>query len=574
MMSERGIRNLGRTALAAAVVLGLSAVSAAAGMDEVSTEAIAKKVFPSVVKVEAHDGMSRVATGVVIGKDGYIVTTALISPRDEDLFVTTADGSRGEAKFLGWDPETRLALLQAKEKGLTPISLAKAGELSAGSWIGVVSMSPENSPALTQGIVSSSAPDRLRLNVWVTRGASGSPVVNKEGQMVALLRGIYTEDRPVLFEFREKEVVGSGYVFDRAEAPSSGMAVGIPVDIVKSIADEIKETGKVSRPWMGVSIAENEKGQVKIDNLEPDSPADLAKLKEGDLLSAIDGKKITSGQMFVSEIRRRKPGQDVDLRVERDGKPVSAKVKLAEYPEVEAKRALEAQFPRLFPPMPPKPGEAPGPPEGFEGWRAAGPPRVPGGLPAWQKRKYVGLYLEPMTNELLDYFGVKEGPGLLVNRLTDDGPAAKAGLKVGDVILRVDGRKVESVSDLSELIQDKKAGDKVKFEIIREKKPMTVELEIAEEEGPGVSEFFRSMPSIDDWAALGGDFLREFERNREAYESYSSEQREQLKKLTGELAVKARNSKELAKEQAARSKAEAEKLLKTVKAKSQKLDRV
>ncbi len=364
MCKKSGV-SLGLGALVWLAAFSLNAAPAVPGAPEVSTEQILKKVFPSVVRVETRNGMNRVATGVVIDKNGYIVTTALISPRDEEILVTSADGRRTEAEFLGWDSETRLALLQSKEKNLPPISLARAAGLAPGAWIGVVSMSPENTPAITQGIVSSATPDRLRLNVWVTRGSSGSPVVDKEGQMVALLRGIYTEDQPVVFEFREQEVVGSGYVFDRAEAPSSGMALGIPVDIVKNIAGEIRETGKVSRPWLGVAIAENGKGQVVVENVDPESPAEMAKLKEGDIILAIDGKSISSSAAFVSEIRSGKPGRDIDLKVDRQGKAMNLKAKLGEYPEAEAKRELEARFPRLFPQaapfpaQPAKPGAAP-----------------------------------------------------------------------------------------------------------------------------------------------------------------------------------------------------------------------
>ncbi|MFZ2055734.1 MAG: serine protease, partial [Candidatus Aminicenantales bacterium] len=192
------------------------------GLQDNTMERVSKKVFESVVKVEARNGFKKVATGVVIDKDGYIVTTGLIWPRNEEITVTTSDGRRSEAKFLGMDPETNLALIQAKEKNLTPIVLGETDGLAPGSWIGVVSFSPENASQATQGIVSSVTADKLRLNVWVTRGASGSPVVDKDGRMVALLRGIYSDDQPVVFEFREREVVGSGYVFNRAEAPSSG----------------------------------------------------------------------------------------------------------------------------------------------------------------------------------------------------------------------------------------------------------------------------------------------------------------------------------------------------------------
>jgi serine protease Do len=508
--------------------LGLKAEPKGLRLDENTIENISKKVFQSVVKVEARNGVHKVATGVVISRDGYIVTTALISPRDEEIIVTTSDGKRSQAKFLGMDPETYLALIQTKEKSLTPISLGKAESLAPGSWVGVVSVSPENTPAVTQGIVSSIAPGRLRLNVWVTRGASGSPVVNNEGQMVGLLRGIYTEDQPVVFEFREREVVGSGYAFSRAEAPSSGMALAIPVNIVESVSTEIKEKGKISRGWMGITISQNEKGQVVINAVEKDSPAELAKLKAGDIILKLDGQAVTSSAIFSSEIRNKKPGQDVNLEVERQGKTVAVKVKLGEYPEGEAQREMESRFPMLFParpfeapePLRIKPGERLTPPKIKELRRA---------WPLWENRKYIGVYLEAINKELLDYFGVKGENGLLVSRLTAGGPAEKAGLKVGDVITRVDGQPVESVSDLSELIQDKKKGDRVKIDLVRNKKPMSLEVEVEEEESPSSS--WSMAPYQEYWGDLSQELKKQLEMSQEYYDKYNAEAKEKAKEL-------------------------------------------
>jgi serine protease Do len=527
--------------------LGLKAEPKGLRLDENTIENISRKVFQSVVKVEARNGVHKVATGVVIGKDGYIVTTALISPRDEEIIVTTPEGKRSQAKFLGMDPETYLALIQAKDKNLTPISLGRADSLAPGSWVGVVSVSPENTPAVTQGIVSSIAPDRLRLNVWVTRGASGSPVVNNDGKMVGLLRGIYAENQPVVFEFREREVVGSGYAFSRAEAPSSGMALAIPVNIVESVSTEIKEKGKVSRGWMGITISQNEKGQVVINEVEKDSPAELAKLEAGDIILKLDGQAVTSSAVFSSEIRNRKPGQDVNLEVERQGKTVAVKVKLGEYPEGEAQRELESRFPGLFPARPfeaPKlrfkPGEALTAPQLKELRRA---------WPLWENRKYIGVYLEAINKELLDYFGVKGDNGLLVTRLTAGGPAEKAGLKVGDVITGLDGKPVESVSDLSELIQDKKKGDKVKIDFVRNKKPMSLEVEVEEEESPSSS--WTMAPYQEYLGDLNQELKKQLDASREYYDKYNAEAKEKAKKLQENISEQTQklleNSKEAAK---------------------------
>jgi membrane-associated protease RseP (regulator of RpoE activity) len=159
--------------------------------------------------------------------------------------------------------------------------------------------------------------------------------------------------------------------------------------------------------------------------------------------------------------------------------------------------------------------------------------------PAWEKRKYIGVYLEPTTKQLLEFFGVKEESGLLVNQLTKGAPAEKAGLKVGDVIVRADGKKIESAGDLSELIQDKKKGDKVKIDLVRDKKPMSLEVEVEEEESPGLSRLFDE--SGEFWGDAAKDLEGQFQKSREIYEKSSRQSREKLKKLTEEMTLKSKD---------------------------------
>ena len=295
----------------------------------VEIEDVTKKVFPSVVKVEVKNWTTKVATGVVFDKQGHILTTALIYPKDEKITVITSEGKSVDAEFLGMDSETHLAVLKIKEKKLTPITMGRAKDLSVGQWIGVVGFSPENTPSVTQGIVSSVSEENIRLNIWVIPGSSGSPVVSREGRMVGLLRGVYSSNRPVIVELRERDIAGSGVVLSKAEAPSSGMAEATPVDVVKDVTSEIKEKGKVERGWLGVSIDENEEGKVEIVGIEKESPAELAKLKEGDLVLRIEGGEVTTTKMLAKEIRKRKPGKTVTVKIERSGKETDVKVILS-----------------------------------------------------------------------------------------------------------------------------------------------------------------------------------------------------------------------------------------------------
>lgn len=447
---------------------------------------IVKKASPSVVRVEVRDGLRRVATGVVIDKDGYIATTALISPRNEKLRIIDQAGKTYEADFLGFDPETRIAFLQVKDKKLPAVNLGSARNLSPGSWVCALGISPESGVSVTQGIVSSVSEDRLRLNIWITPGMSGGPVLDEKGQLVGLLRGVYSEQSPIVFRFRDREATGAGYVFSQAEAPAAGMAMAIPVELVTRIFKEIKTKGKVERSWLGVSIAEDDEGRVVITYVEEKSPAELVKLKEDDRIVKIDGQEIKSSDQLVSEIRNRQPGQEINLTIERNSKIQEIKVKLGTLSEEEARRELELRFPNLFGRMPRIPAipEIPLPkfPEGEKF-------RFEFGV---ENYRFIGVYLEQLNSELSKYFGVQDGRGLLISRITPDSPAEKAGLKVGDVIVGADGRRVETLESLTDLIQDKKKGEKITLEIIRDRKRIKAEVEVAEEDrrtGPKIEKF-------------------------------------------------------------------------------------
>jgi len=494
------------------VMAGIGANSSRAWAEDVDIAEITKKVYPSVVKVEARNGMRKIATGVVIDKDGYIVTTALISPRDEKLYVITADGERTEAEFLGLDSFTHLALIRAKEGKLTPLEKGKTEDIAAGSWVGVVSISPEGTPAVTQGIVSSLAQDKLRLNVWLTPGASGSPVVDKKGRLVGLIRGAYFDSNMTLSIVQR---TAEGVFVDRAAAPSSGMALAIPVHLIRDVCDEIRKEGKMRRGWMGVLIVENESGEVEIAEIEEESPAELANLREGDIVLEFEGKEVTSTKMLADEIRMRKPGEDVTLKIMRKDKTMEVSVKLGEYSDKDVFREFEFKFPRLFSRERTKPDKV----FKFE------EPKVF----RWQSKdhRFIGVYVQELNRELSDHFGVKEGNGLLVSKIEEGSPAAKAGLEVGDVIIKADGQRVESRRELGEQIQDKEKGEEIEIEFLRDKKTKKVEVEIEEEEGS--FQFFSQgwHGDADAWKDFGEDF-------RELHKDYGDKYREYSKKYSEE----------------------------------------
>lgn len=495
--------------MALAGLYGLTYPGPLAAADRDASE-IVKKVSPAVVRVEVRNGLRRVATGVIIDKEGYVATTALISPRDEKISIIDHSGNRREGNFLGFDPETRIAFIQVKDKKMTATTPGSAKNLTPGSWVCALGVTPDSGVTVTQGIVSAVASDRLRLNIWITPGMSGGPVLDEKGQLVGILRGVYSEERPIVFRFRDRETTGTGYVYSQAEAPAAGMAMAVPVEVVMNVFQEIKTKGRVERGWLGVSIAEDREGRVVITRVEEKSPAELVKLKTGDRILKIDGREILSTEQLVSEIRSRRPGQDINLTIERDRKSQEVKVKLGAVPEEQARRELEIRFPELFKNLPgfPKRPVLPDFPEGEKFEFEFG----------FEYYRYIGVYLEQLNPDLSKYFGVPEGRGLLVSRINADSPAEKAGLKVGDVIIAADGRRVETLEALTDAIQKKKKGEKIVLEIIRDKKKMKLEVEVAEEKR-------RSWPG-----------LRRFLEESEEWQKAISEYQDRLKKFQKEMA--------------------------------------
>ncbi len=351
----------------------------------------------------------------------------------------------------------------------------------------------------------------------------------------------------MVFRFRDREQAGSGFVMSRAEASSSGMAIAVPIDVVRDITAQIREKGKVERGWMGVGVGMNQAGRVAIGEIDPESPAELAKLREGDVILRFDDKDVANPDVLGAEVRKRKPGQTVTLKIERDGKPVEVKVKLGEYPEQQAQKEMEVRFPSIFPPgapgAPPVPFGKP-----FQGEKTAPAPGSPKALPSkpftqpfspLEMRKYIGVYCNELNPELAAYFGLKEGTGLLVARLTDKSPAQKAGLQVGDVIVRVDGKPVESVNALIDLIQDRKKGDKLKVEFLRDKKLMSRDVEVEEEEVGGVFGSGEIRGMLESWQGYTDAFQDEI---RKWQGEYGPELRSNLKKIDEELAVRSKES--------------------------------
>jgi len=254
----------------------------------------------------------------------------------------------------------------------------------------------------------------------------------------------------------------------------------------------------------------------------------------------LDGKEVTGFEMLRDEIRKRKPGETVTIKIERDGKTRNVKVKLGEYSEEEIRRELEFEFPRLFPPpRPPEPPERPMFPERPK------PPESRIFRWGWEHRKYIGVYLQELNRELSEYFGVEKGRGLLIARIRKDGSAERAGLKVGDVIVKADGVRVQRTGKLSGILQDKEKGDRIKIEFLRDKKKRTVEVEIEEEERSNIIRFYNRddwEDYVDYWDNYGVNLRKQYKERGDRYFQDFEKLMKNLNKFLGESTQKSKEA--------------------------------
>jgi len=470
---NNNIRKMLTMVFITAVSVFLTCSATGYGLDgDIDVKEIIQKAAPSVVRVEAVNGMRKVATGVVIGKDGYIVTTALVSPIGTNIFVKNSSGEKFDAELVGMDPVTHIALVKAEGGKWESIEWGEKEEVDTGSWIGVISISPEDSTAVTSGIVSSISRDKIRLNVCLMPGSSGSPVVNEKGRMVGLIRGVYSGQTTwdVLGDNDPRShIVGGSLSLSIVGTPVSGLAVAIPIDVVRKVATEIKEKGKVQRGWLGVSIIENRDEEIEVYDVDTDSPAEKAGIRKGDIIVEFDGEKVTSSSMLAYDIRMHRPGDKLKIVIKRDDKTKNIKVELGEYSEKNIMAEFKEKYPLLFSPDKFRLEKITKP----EGWYFS---LVEKG------RNHIGVYLEEINRDLSEYFGVNRGTGLLVTKIVKDGPAEKAGLKVGDVIIKADGRRIEKTKELEGIIQRKEEEEKVSLEVLRNTKVVHIEVIVEREE--------------------------------------------------------------------------------------------
>ena len=343
-------------------------------------------------------------SGFIVSSDGLILTNAHVVSGADEIKVKLVDRREFDAKLVGLDEQTDVAVLRINATGLQPVKFGDAKDLKVGEWVVAIGSPFGFENTVTSGIVSGksrSLPDGtyvpfIQTDVAVNPGNSGGPLFNMRGEVVGINSQIFSRT--------------GGYM---------GLSFAIPIDVALNVKDQLIATGTVTRGRIGVQIQDLDQSLAQsfglpksegalISKVEPNGPADKAGLRSGDVIIAVDGQPIGQMTELPSVIAAKKPGSTVALGVWRGGKQQEIDVKVGSFTSGEvASTQPEAQ---------PETGK-------------------------------MGLAVRDLTPEEEQQLNGEHG--VFIERA--EGPAAEAGLRRGDVILAVGSTPVTSAKQLVEL---------------------------------------------------------------------------------------------------------------------------
>jgi serine protease Do len=362
-------------------------------------------------------------TGFFISADGYILTNNHMVEKDVTVrvTVTTTAGVDYDAKIVGADPGTDLALLKIEARNQPFAELGDSSLVKVGEWVLAIGNPLGMDNTVTAGIVSykgrsidtQSYQDFIQTDAAINRGNSGGPLINMKGEVIGINSSILTGS------------TGFG-----GDSGNIGIGFAIPSDIAKKVVIQLKEKGRVIRGRLGVKIRDLTEGMVKqlglkskagavISSVEPDSPAEKANLKQYDVIVRVNGEPVKSSDELRFKIADVQPGNKVDLVVIRDGK--------------------ETKLAAVVDELDPEP----------EKGQIASP------------EKDIGVSIVALTAASARRYGLRTTEGLLITEVRRGSEADRENLQAGMIILEVNRKKVATVRDFEDILKKTAAGDEV-----------------------------------------------------------------------------------------------------------------
>lgn len=360
-------------------------------------------------------------SGVIISADGYVLTNNHVIAKAQEVSVTLPDKREFKGKIVGADPKSDLAVVKINASNLPAIPWGDASQLQVGEYVLAVGNPFGLNSTVTLGIVSAVGrghmgitqyEDFIQTDAAINPGNSGGALVNTRGELVGINTAIFSQT--------------GGY---------QGVGFAVSTTMAKPIYESLIKTGKVVRGYLGIGLQDlnqdlatsfsmkDSKGAL-VSDVKEDSPADLAGLKQGDVIIEYQGVLIEDGVALQRMVTRTPVGSKVPVKVMRDGRVRDLTVRIGEQPELEkvAKKVGSGEHDYAL----------------------------------------AGLSVEDLNQNTARELGIKgKAQGVVVTSVDPDSGAEKVGLVLGDVIQEVNRRPVKSVKEFEKVSSDLKKGDSI-----------------------------------------------------------------------------------------------------------------
>ncbi|MBI2537397.1 MAG: Do family serine endopeptidase [Gemmatimonadetes bacterium] len=377
-------------------------------------------------------------SGFIISSDGYILTNNHVVDEADKLKVKLIDKRQFTARLVGRDPDTDVAVIKIDATGLPSVPLGNSDETRIGEWVLAVGnpLGEEFAFTVTAGIVSAkgrrladlanrqySIGDFIQTDAAINPGNSGGPLVNLRGQVIGINSAIASPTG-----------LYSGYGF------------AIPINLARTVSEQLMAHGKVTRAVLGISIRNADpddaayvgldsiRGVVVLDFPRDDSPAKRAGLQAGDVIVALDGQPIAYDAQLQQIVGFKRPGEKVQVTIVRKGgERRTYAVTLAAREDTEQRVASNTS-------REPRRGSS--------------------------SENKLGLTVEPLTEQVSRETRIgEEHRGLVVTSVDPDGPAAEKGIGPRMIITHVNGQRVRTMGEFEKAMEPVKKGDVVSLQI-------------------------------------------------------------------------------------------------------------
>jgi len=380
-------------------------------------------------------------SGFIISEDGYVLTNYHVVKDSDEVIVRLSNRKSYEAKVVGSDKASDVALLKIDATGLPTVKIGSASKLKVGEWVLAIGSPFGFDHTVTAGIVSAkgrSLPSEnyvpfIQTDVAINPGNSGGPLFDMNGEVVGINSQIYSRT--------------GGFM---------GLSFAIPIELAMNVADQLRTSGHVSRGYLGVLIQDVDRNLAESFGLDhprgalvakviPDSPAQAAGIQTGDIILEFNGRKLLNSSELPPLVGPSTVGEEAELRILRGGRKLNLSMRVGELP-------AEGKAPAA---MPAKAEE--------------------------EKTDVIGLAVVDLTAEQRQQLELPKGQGVLVKSVRS-GPAKQAGIHTGDVILMLDGRKVGDAKQFSAQLEKLPRGHSVAVLVQRRDGPIFLALRLPEQD--------------------------------------------------------------------------------------------